>query len=156
MVLAIGSWAICSTNLLVDDANLVNKTGLWLFISGKKSNRANIYSCHDNLVGPTDISRLRYPGLSWPLKYEASKLPSMFAYHTWKWESQDPWMTVLRERSQRPCPAVLKMACMLSSQWICWGRRVNLVAVSYSDPGLSFIFMPSTAVQSHLWGHESY
>jgi len=35
---------------------------------------------------------------------------------------------------QRPCPVVLKMACMLSSQWICWGRRVNLVAVSYSDP----------------------
>jgi len=35
---------------------------------------------------------------------------------------------------QRPWPVVLKMACMLSSQWICWGRRVNLVAVSYSDP----------------------
>ena len=57
---------------------------------------------------------------------------------------------------QRPCSVVLKMACMLSSQWICWGRRVNLVAVSYGDPGLSFIFMLSTAAQSHLCGHESY
>jgi len=59
---------------------------------------------------------------------------------------------------QRPCPVVLKMACIAQQPIIYWGRRVNLVAVSYSDqvflsyscllPPLNLIFEDTSPINS--------
>ena len=45
-----------------------------------------------NLLSDDIFCAFLNPSRVWNRRYEASKLPSMFADHTWKWESQDPWM----------------------------------------------------------------